>query len=540
VSRRAIPSRLSRDSRPCSLTRYHLPPRVRPGALITAVLLFAVQGADAQVPARTGLTISDVVRVTLRQSPRIQADAQQLLNRRGMRLQASAPFDAHLRTSLASARDNTIRPPTDALGRVSSSATDQLQYNASYEKQFRSGIVVSPELGVVRSHLVGGSITPTSTGVAAVRVMVPLLNNRGGEVLAPAERVADLDYRGSLEDLRHTAAASVRDAAVAYWSYLAAQRRMVVYRAAEERAGRLANETRALVRAEERPAADTQQLLANLATKRATRISAEQSVVTTREELGLTSGLDGADIPGLPTPDTDFPTPHTSTETAYAPDSAALVRRLTDLALARRADLLAAADKRRASQIEHDAGIKNLKPRLDLLFDVGYAGLSQGWGVDGFFSPLHRNVPGANTSVQLRYDLPSANSQAKGRALQLESFLEQQRIGEADVRRRVISGVATALKALRGSRLSLEESERAVALYQSTVENEKRKFQLGMSTLFDVIAAEDALTNALLAEIGGRRSYASAIADLRFATGTLVDPSRTFVTVDPAVLMLPP
>jgi hypothetical protein len=44
-----------------------------------------------------------------------------------------------------------------------------------------------------------------------------------------------------------------------------------------------------------------------------------------------------------------------------------------------------------------------------------------------------------------------------------------------------------------------------------------------MSTLFDVILAEDALTNSRLGEIAGQHDYAVAIARLRYESGSIVD-----------------
>jgi outer membrane protein len=88
----------------------------------------------------------------------------------------------------------------------------------------------------------------------------------------------------------------------------------------------------------------------------------------------------------------------------------------------------------------------------------------------------------------------------------------------------------------------MRESKEAVRLLSSTGQAEKSKFQLGVSTLFDVIQAEDALTSALLGEIQSQRNYAVAIVSLRYQSGTLVagDEGEAPGTVDAAGLQTPP
>jgi outer membrane protein TolC len=71
------------------------------------------------------------------------------------------------------------------------------------------------------------------------------------------------------------------------------------------------------------------------------------------------------------------------------------------------------------------------------------------------------------------------------------------------------------------------------------VQSEQRKFQLGVSTLFDVIQAADGLTSAMLTDITSRRSHAVAIATLRFETATLLEPGPS-PGLAAAALMTPP
>ena len=500
------------------------------GVALGATLLAA--GAASAQQGATGLTLEDVVRATAAGNVRILYGAQQVETWKGRVLAASAPFDPQLRTAVTSARDNV----QFMLDRPTWAVQNDVTYEAGIEKTFRSGIVVSPGVGVKRSATSLPSSVATSSATAGVNVRVPLMRNRGGDVYAAAEQAAELDYRGNVEDLRHTTATSVRDAAKAYWSYAAAQRRLAVYVEAEARAARLADETQQLVRAEERPAGDMRQLLANVATKRAARIQAEQAVVEARYALADAMGIPAAAAARLPAPSTAFPAPP-----ADAPDlTDDVVAQLAAAALSRRSDLASAREKAEAARVGLGEFRSAAKPRLDVTVGVGYTGIESGPGVGSFFAPLYRNVPGLNGSVQVSYDLPALNAAGRGRVAQSEAFVAQQVIARELAERQIASGVAVAAAGLRRSRQALRESQTAAALYLETVANEKRKFQLGMSTLFDVIASEDALTNAMLAEINGLAGYAAAIAALRFEAGLLTDPRTPRPQVDPASLLTPP
>jgi outer membrane protein TolC len=182
----------------------------------------------------------------------------------------------------------------------------------------------------------------------------------------------------------------------------------------------------------------------------------------------------------------------------------------------------------------------DLRPRLHLVVGTGYTSAEQGLGFSNFFSPLYRRGPNLDATFQFTYARPLANSLARGRLLQSVSSQEQRRVLRDDLRRRIASGVSVAWEGLSRGEAGMRESREAVRLLSSTVEAEKSKFQLGVSTLFDVIQAEDALTNARLGEIQSQRNYAVAIATLRFQSGTLLGGDGADAAPEAQRLQTPP
>jgi outer membrane protein TolC len=403
-------------------------------------------------------------------------------------------------------------------------------------KRFRSGVVITPRVDIERSDVADVAGMLSSRASVGLDAMVPLLRDRGGGVVTAAARAARRALDANILDARHAAASNVLAVAVAYWNELAAEQRLEVYRSSESRARQLVDDTRRLVEADERPAADLDQLRANLALKRAVRLTGEQATVEAREQLALAMGVDGKATDALPQATTGFPevrgesTPRDG-RSESGTDSASSMS-----ALGQRADLAALRARSDAAVVQMEAARNGLLPRLDLSVGVGYQGIASDRGLGGALSSLYRNVRGLDASVRLSYELPVASLAARGDALRSTAAYDQARIREAQLVRQISSGVRVARAALRHGRDALLASRAAVALSSESVENEKRKFQLGMSTLFDVILAEDALTNARLGEIAGQQAYAVAIARLRYETGAILDASSEAPKVNAASL----
>jgi outer membrane protein len=472
--------------------------------------------AEAQGPRASGLTLAAAMEAALTGSPALQRAAQQVDGGRGELLMAGGAFDVRLTTSVKRERDSRFGSGPEGQGAPVPVVASGAEYRLGAASHLRAGVVLQPEI-VLRRSGVDAAGTPANGASVILGVTAPLLRDRGGAALLANERAARALYDADSHHLRHTTAASVAEVAAAYWGYLAAQRRLQVHALAEERAQRFAEETRVMVEAGERPRSDLAQLLANVASKRMTRLSAEQAVVEERRRLGLAMGLASVAIATLGPPEDDFPAPSASPRQEDPPLT------LVEGALARRADLATARDHKRSAAILLGAARSAERPRLDFSVAVGYTGSGTGGGLGSFVSPLYSQVPGVNASVQLQYQFAASNAEARGILVQRAALHEQQRIVEADAARRITTGVAVAWAGLRNAELVLEQARHAVDLYRATVENERTKNRLGVTTLFDVTLAEDGLTSALLSVVASEHAYAVAVVNLRYETATLTD-----------------
>ena len=82
------------------------------------------------------------------------------------------------------------------------------------------------------------------------------------------------------------------------------------------------------------------------------------------------------------------------------------------------------------------------------------------------------------------------------------------------------------------TKLRYHETESATRRYAISVQNERTKRRLGLSTLIDVINLQDRLDSAQLALLSLRQEYATLLAQLEFDAGTLVNRGNQIFTVD--------
>jgi outer membrane protein TolC len=133
---------------------------------------------------------------------------------------------------------------------------------------------------------------------------------------------------------------------------------------------------------------------------------------------------------------------------------------------------------------------------------------------------LHGNYK--NYSVGLNLSFPIRNRQAQAdmaRALlerrQFETQLQQSKNNIAQQVRTAVIGVIQA-------KASINAAAKATILYQQTLDAERKKFQLGESTVFLVIQAQRDLANAEGTEVTARSTYAKAITSYQQAVGTIL------------------
>jgi outer membrane protein TolC len=476
----------------------------------------------------TGFSVVDAVWVALDANPAIRLQRAVVLSSIGDSEVAAGRFDWVVASSIDQQVIDT--PITEQLA----TKTNLTTLSAGLTKQFEWGMSVSPTIQLQRTDVtlpagLSSTVGPNSSAIVNLHVSQPILRNFGSASSAEY-RAALLQAEAANHDLQEVIAERVLAVVLAYWRYVGATKNLEVLVAAEDRAQQILSDGKALVRADERPAADLAQLEANLADRMRARIDAEQVTYDARIALAVEMGIDLEKGAALPPPTTAAPEPPRL-------ELNIPVGRLIEGALARRQDLASAKARTSASAILVAQAENALLPELDVVGDIGYMGLVNAIGGKDFFLPVVKNAPGVNAHIGLLLRWPVTAIEARGFVHRATAGHQENEIARNDLARRIGLNVASRATALNASTRSLARAKAAAASYKTAVENERTKLKSGLSTIIDVILTEDKMTNARLNEISDQERYAELVAQLAFEAGTITEPEGERAIVDEVHLM---
>ena len=319
----------------------------RPALAVGTLLLVCSLRSFGQssFPALQPLDLFDALQSTLANQPALHIQEQQVDSTRAILRQASGAFDAVLGTSFSQNRINnplTLFDQEQAalLGIITNNQVDNVtSLDIGASKEYRNGITISPSFLETRTtdnlYYIGGANLAT----LAFQVNVPLLRGRGRNVVAATETAAGIEVTASLLDLNQTIAGLLSNTASSYWNAVGAAKNLKVVQGSEERGKVYVENIHTLIAAGRVPQSEIHQVDANLATRSAARIAAEQNLLAARQQLALAMGLSTDQMTGVGMPVEDFPTDNPQVLEVLSAHS---LQQFFDLALERRADYLAA------------------------------------------------------------------------------------------------------------------------------------------------------------------------------------------------------
>ncbi len=500
---------------------------------------FAVFAQTVEAPGRP-VGLLDALRSTLEKHPNIQVQRLQVEFNRGELRIASGQFDRVY--SAGASQSYTASPLTrlQQLGYGTAQAgldTDSAGYSAGAQQQFRNGVVVSPSFQTSRSIDNVTNLDGADNASLSFQILVPLMRGHGRNAVAAREEADRRTVQASLFDLNNTAAQLLAGTAVQYWTAAAAARDLEIAKESEERGRKYMRDVSILIEADRVPAQEINNLEANVADRTANRIAAEQRLLQARQSLALSMGLAAGEIAVFPEP-TDALPDWPGGEPPVVTQS--LLRDFTGRALSLRADLLALRERQQAAETLLPAAKNQLRPQLDLTVSAGYAGLLEGKNYFRMFGAPFANVPGPTVSASLRYSFTPQNNAALGALAETRASLAQAQLQSADLARNIVSASTGAMIGLAESVAQLRRAAEAVRSYRLALNGEQQKFALGLVSLVDVLTVEDRLTSALSNENAVRLQYAIALENLRYSTGSVIDPKAETHLLEKSAFTTPP
>lgn len=185
------------------------------------------------------------------------------------------------------------------------------------------------------------------------------------------------------------------------------------------------------------------------------------------------------------------------------------------------------------------------RPRLDLKAAYGLSGLGGdvilrdsdgnvigtapgGWD-DALDQVTGWDFPG--WSVGLELGIPVQNRSAKARAAVADLALEEGKLAMSELELQITTEVRAAVRGIETSRQQLESADVSRRLGEKNLEAERKKYENGLSTSFQILEVQEDLTSARYREVAALTGYRRALVGYHQAIGRLLQ-SASITIVD--------
>jgi len=173
-----------------------------------------------------------------------------------------------------------------------------------------------------------------------------------------------------------------------------------------------------------------------------------------------------------------------------------------------------------SAELDADRSRKDLRPQLDI-----NGSYTQG-GVDHKLSEsLYGIREGSDTAFTygIQAAVPLGNRTARGTYLRSQQRARQAEQQLEKARTAVMTNVHLAVRNVETSRILVKNSNQAVVLQEANVMAEEERLRLGVTTSWQVLQIQEALTASQTQELQARVAYEKALVDLQLAKGTLLE-----------------
>ena len=501
------------------------------GVLFVLCLLFA-PSLMAEEPT---ISLSDALFKTLESNPGVKIEEEQVVQSEGALQTATGQFDwiglgsasweqerQHFDDSDEAngrfATDMGIREVTDSW------REETAAYSLGVRKQFRHGLVFSPSVSNVDVENLSQDIQPQSRSDLNVEFVIPLMRGLGKKHTGAEEMAARSNLDATELLSKHNISGRIFRTSASYWNCLAALETFRILEDTEKRADEIYRLVDKLVRVGEMEPAAKRQAQAKLYERQADIRDSRSSVYQAKQQLGVAMGYGPRELPEAPLPEGTFP-PVVNRALLHEERTG----RYVDVALQKRGDYLATLAGVETEEILLEKARNDTRPRLDFTFRVGVSGFNEREDSSRHFRSTYHDHAGPNVFGGLTLELPIENNAAKGEFVRQRSLVREAKLTAEELSNGIASDVLVSVERLRSAIKEYRLAMESARAYRDAADHENFKVRQGAAELNDLIDMEDRYFTARARQVEAMRKYAVALADLRFATGTLLtDEARSF------------
>lgn len=426
-----------------------------------------------------------------------------------------------------------VRTPSSTLFDIEDSATSQSfagLFDVQQTLPFGMRYDVSYNLGRNKTNSIFQSLNPSWDNTLAVSVVQPLMRGRGKEAAAAQLLLAQVNTEVTAAAFRAQVEQILLGVENAYWDVAFAERDLQVKESSLQLAREQLQRTQAQV--------DVGLIAPVQVTQAEVQVAArETDVIVTRNALdnahdALRVALRADElVDGW----------ETVIRVVDEPDSALGAITLEEavrLALEHRPEITQGQKMIEARAVEVDAARNALQPRIDLIGQLSANGIGGDEVVrDGIFGPITGVQEGGYGDavsqlftfnyVSWRFGVnvtvPLGNSTAKGNFAQATMIEDRARAELQRTEQQILQEVRQAERGVRATYDALASTTKTRELAERQLEIETDRFDVGMTTNFEVLQFQDDLASSRSDELRARIALRRAEAALLRATGMLLE-----------------
>jgi outer membrane protein TolC len=457
-------------------------------------------------------------------------------------IQQSGPAIPSLDPMLVSSASwsHSTTPETSAfITGTNSLITRSTNSSVAIQKSFLTGTIVSLGLNSLNSSSNNprNDFNPASTASLnlsftqhLLQGFGPALNSRQIHIARNNREVADLTFKLQVE----TTVAAVMEL---YWDLVAFNENVRVARESVAAAQRLYNDNKRQVEVGTMAQIEVVRAEAQIASAEQSQVAAQMQVL--QQETILKTALSRT---GIANP--EIAAAHIiPTDPIRIPDvePVAPIQDLIALAIGSRPELAQSRIQLQNQALTIRGSKNSLLPALDAVVNMANNGLAgeinplpappgtahsnTAYFIGGYGTVLSqlfsRNFP--NYSAGFSLNIPIRNRAAQAQVINDELTLRQQQVGLQRLENQVRVDVQNALIGLTQTRAQYQAAAKARVLQVQTLDAEQKKLELGASTVYNVIADQQALEAAQFSEVQAEAAYAKAKVEMDRATGQILE-----------------
>ncbi|GAB4348429.1 MAG: TolC family protein [Candidatus Abyssubacteria bacterium] len=404
-------------------------------------------------------------------------------------------------------------------GKIPTGTEYQLFFDREQSQFTQKDTVIDPDPLVVGDEFIGDERNPSEYNLDLVFSLTqPLLKDFGFDANLAGVRVARGERRMSMEDFRLRVMNTIAEVQTSYWGLVLAIENLRVAESSLQVAQDLLEENRIRLQVG---------VMAPLEV-----LQAETGVAQREEEVIVARSLikDAEDnlkrLLNLPKDSEDWRIRIEPVDAPVIVEREADLRSEIELAFRNRPDY-----KRSLMQIETDEinerfAENQLLPSLDLIGEYEFRAVNS--TVHEAYDDIERGTsPSWLLGATAEY--PIGNRTAKGEYQRAQLVRMQSEKESENLRLSIIVEVNRAVRGLETSLKVIEIARKATQLAQESLDAERKKLEVGVSTSHDVLEFEEELADAKRREIVAKIAYENSLINLAVATGTILEKNNIVV-----------